>query len=222
MWNNYFYNIQKKYSMRISSKKPLVIRLDGKEVTRNKNINLFDCSDNGFLDALKKTASFFTQKYSCYAIFGSDEISFIFPSVDILLPDLDSDKTTLSNEIVSVFSQYFFQYFNNFDKHRILFWHAKCFSIPNEKIVSYVKYRSKSIENVLTTYFLIRNGITFENDNIENRRKKCESVPSFSTLSNHIAGFLYLNGKEISLNDFLNGSVIYTESDNNDAFSNLM
>ena len=78
MWNNYFYNIQKKYSMRISSKKPLVIRLDGKEVTRNKNINLFDCSDNGFLDALKKTASFFTQKYSCYAILALMKLALFF------------------------------------------------------------------------------------------------------------------------------------------------
>ena len=35
MWINYFFNIQRKYSMRVSKKLPLVIRLDGKDVTKN-------------------------------------------------------------------------------------------------------------------------------------------------------------------------------------------
>ena len=36
MWNSYFFQIQSKYSMRVSFKNPLVIRLDGKDVTKNK------------------------------------------------------------------------------------------------------------------------------------------------------------------------------------------
>lgn len=38
MWNSYFFQIQSKYSMRVSFKNPLVIRLDGKDVTKNKNM----------------------------------------------------------------------------------------------------------------------------------------------------------------------------------------
>ena len=222
MWNSYFYNIQKKYSMRVSTQKPLVIRLDGKDATKNKNINLLDTSTNGFLDALIKSASFFTEKYQCYAVFGSDEISFIFPSTDILLKDLDSDRTTHSHEIISVFSQYFFQYFNNFDKHKIVFWHAKCFSIESEKIVSYVKYRSRSIENVLATYFLKRNNVSFDNSTLEQNKEKCCELPDYASLAPHINGYLYFNGKEISLNDFLNGNINYIELNNDDAFSDIL
>ena len=35
MWNSYFFQIQSKYSMRVSFKNPLVIRLDGKDVIKN-------------------------------------------------------------------------------------------------------------------------------------------------------------------------------------------
>ena len=222
MWNSYFYNIQKKYSMRISTKRPLVIRLDGKDATKNKNINLLDRSPNGFLDALVKTTSFFTEKYKCYAIFGSDEVSFIFPSVDVLLQDVDSAKTTHSNEIVSVFSQYFFQYFNNFDKHKIIFWHAKCFSITNEKIISYVKYRSRSIENVLVTYFLKQNNIYPEVGNLEEKRRLCNDIPNYSSLSPHINGFLYFDGKEISITDFFNGKINYVDESKDNLFSDIL
>ena len=68
MWNNYFYNIQKKYSMRVSTKEPLVIRLDGKDVTKNKNIDLINRLDNSFLDALEKSVAYFSSLYNCYAI----------------------------------------------------------------------------------------------------------------------------------------------------------
>lgn len=39
MWIDYFNEIQKKYTMKLSSNKTLVIRLDGKDVTKDENIN---------------------------------------------------------------------------------------------------------------------------------------------------------------------------------------
>ena len=42
MWNSYFFQIQSKYSMRVSFKNPLVIRLDGKDVTKNKKYDLLN------------------------------------------------------------------------------------------------------------------------------------------------------------------------------------
>ena len=223
MWNNYFYNIQKKYSMRVSTKEPLVIRLDGKDVTKNKNIDLINRLDNSFLDALEKSVAYFSSLYNCYAIYGSDEVSFIFPEPFKVIEDLSSDKCTSSNEIISVFSQYFFQYFNHFDKHKIVYWHAKCFSIREEKLISYIKYRSRIIENVLATYFLKHNHISIGNVNLEEKLNKCKSLENYSSLEKIQKGILYYNGKEIILNDFLNGKVTYAKSQNtDDMFSSLL
>ena len=113
MWNNYFAQIRKKYSMRVSLKEPLVINLDGKDVTKNKNISLLIKHDNGFLDAMEKTVIHFTEKYDCISIFGADEVSFIFLKPIDLIKDLNSDNNNSSNEIIAVFSQYFFDYFNS-------------------------------------------------------------------------------------------------------------
>ena len=88
MWNNYFRTMQEKYSMRVSSKEPLVIRLDGKGVTRNKELNLLDRHKGSFTYNIEKTVEYFTQKYKCLSIFGSDEVSFIFDNPEEIIIDL--------------------------------------------------------------------------------------------------------------------------------------
>ena len=74
MWNSYFFQLQKKYNMRISTKNPFVIRFDGRQITKNKDINLLDRYNGSFLDSLEKTAEFFSKRYHCFSIFGSDEL----------------------------------------------------------------------------------------------------------------------------------------------------
>ena len=54
-WYNYFNTIRNKYNMRVSPKKPLVIFLNAKDVTKNKSINLIDNSKDSFLDVAQKT-----------------------------------------------------------------------------------------------------------------------------------------------------------------------
>ena len=76
-WFNYFNNIRNKYNTRASKSKPLVIFLNAKNSTKN-HINLFKESNNDFFFALQKSAQFFTKRYDCLSIFGTDEISFIF------------------------------------------------------------------------------------------------------------------------------------------------
>ena len=56
MWNSYFFQIQSKYSMRVSFKNPLVIRLDGKDVTKNKKYDLLNNYEGNFRNTLEKTA----------------------------------------------------------------------------------------------------------------------------------------------------------------------
>lgn len=179
MWYDYFFSIQNKYSMRVSKKEPLVIKLDGKNVTKNKNINLIDKFNGSFNDNLMKTVKYFTQNYKCYAIFGSDEVSFIIPNVISFIEQIGSDR---ANEIVALFSQSFFYYFNQINKNNLTFWHVKCFSIPKEKVMSYVKYHSRSIENVTVPYFLRKNGLESEVGSLAEKIQFSKKMSNYSVL----------------------------------------
>ncbi len=209
MWNNYFFQLQKKYNMRLSTKMPLVVRFDGRQVTKNKDINLMENYNGSFFHSLEKTAEYFSKKYHCFSIFGSDEISFIILDAKIVIEDLEpSDKTTHSHEIIALFSQYFFDYFNHFDLHKKIFWHGKCFSIPSNKVSSYVKYRSGIIKNVLVTYFSIKNNINDNGSSLIEKISVCENMPNYKELEEMIDGILYYDGNRIDLDTFLkNGEI---------------
>lgn len=220
MWINYFNNIQKKYTMRLSQKLPVVVRLDGKDVTKNPNIDLIDPSKNGFYDNFKQSVKYFTEKYNCIAILGSDEVSFIIENPEVLLNDVTS---IFSNEVISVFSQYFFQYFSHFDSSKVIFWHGKCFSIPKGKELSYLKYRSRIIENVITTYFLKRKGIP--NCGVipmEERLKMCKKYEDYDKISNIKNGTLIFNGHEIDLNEYYNGNIVKLDNIDESIFDNIL
>ena len=207
MWNSYFFQIQSKYSMRVSFKNPLVIRLDGKDVTKNKKYDLLNNYEGNFRNTLEKTAEFFTRKYKCLAILGSDEISFIFTDPLVVISDLDKEKWNTSNEIISVFSQYFFDYFNEHNKQSKVFWHGKCFSIRNEKIHSYIKFRSSIIKNVMTTYFLSKYNIKMGKEKQEKREIECKKLQGYEVLEDIQDGVLYLEGDRIDIIEFYKGNI---------------
>lgn len=207
MWNSYFFQIQSKYSMRVSFKNPLVIRLDGKDVTKNKKYDLLNNYEGNFRNTLEKTAEFFTKKYKCLAILGSDEISFIFTDPLVVISDLDKEKWNTSNEIISVFSQYFFDYFNEHNKQSKVFWHGKCFSIKNEKINSYIKFRSSIIKNVMTTYFLSKYNIKMGKEKQEKREIECKKLQGYEVLEDIQNGVLYLEGDRIDITEFYRGNI---------------
>lgn len=207
MWNSYFFQIQSKYSMRVSFKNPLVIRLDGKDVTKNKKYDLLNNYEGNFRNTLEKTAEFFTRKYKCLAILGSDEISFIFTDPLVVISDLDKEKWNTSNEIISVFSQYFFDYFNEHNKQSKVFWHGKCFSIKNEKINSYIKFRSSVIKNVMTTYFLSKYNIKMGKEKQEKREIECKKLQGYDVLEDIQNGVLYLEGDRIDITEFYRGNI---------------
>jgi len=207
MWNSYFFQIQSKYSMRVSFKNPLVIRLDGKDVTKNKKYDLLNNYEGNFRNTLEKTAEFFTRKYKCLAILGSDEISFIFTDPLVVISDLDKEKWNTSNEIISVFSQYFFDYFNEHNKQSKVFWHGKCFSIRNEKINSYIKFRSSIIKNVMTTYFLSKYNIKMGKEKQEKREIEWKKLQGYEVLEDIQDGVLYLEGDRIDIIEFYKGNI---------------
>ena len=207
MWNSYFFQIQSKYSMRVSFKNPLVIRLDGKDVTKNKKYDLLNNYEGNFRNTLENTAAFFTRKYKCLEILGSDEISFIFTDPLVVISDLDKEKWNTSNEIISVFSQYFFDYFNEHNKQSKVFWHGKCFSIRNEKINSYIKFRSSIIKNVMTTYFLSKYNIKMGKEKQEKREIECKKLQGYEVLEDIQNGVLYLEGDRIDIIEFYKGNI---------------
>ena len=223
MWNNYFYQIRKKYSMRLSTKTPLVINLDGKNVTKNKSLNIIDLYDSSFLNNLEKTAKYFSKKYSCLAILGADEISFIFENPILLINDLNSDNSNYSTEIISVFSQYFYDYFNNFDTHRKIFWHGKCFSIPSGKINSYIKYKSKLIQVLVTTYFLKNHHIVDAGRlPLQTKKDMCKKYDDYTKTENIEKGILYYNGDKIDINKFLEGTIEKIDIIDDSIFDNIL
>lgn len=66
MWQSYFFQIQSKYSMRVSTKNPLVIRLDGKNVTKDKRFDLLNNYGGSFLNLLEKAVEHFTREISLF------------------------------------------------------------------------------------------------------------------------------------------------------------
>lgn len=126
----------------------------------------------------------------------------------LLIEDLDKEKNTRTNEIIALFAQYFFDYFNSLNKSRKIFWHGKCFSINNDKIKSYVKFRSKIIKNVMMTYFLKTKGIhNIGNIKLEEKEKKCIKFLDYKVLKNIQDGILYFDGQKIDLLKFYNGNI---------------
>ncbi len=215
MWSSYFFQIQNKYSMRISLKKPLIVRFDGKNVTKDNTIDLLNQYDDSFFYSLEQTVKYFTYKYEAISIFGTDEVSFIFLNPIRLIEDLDNEKYAKTNEIISLFSQYFYEYFNKiFNRDKKIFWHGKCFSINQDKINSYIKYRSNIIKNVTTTYFLKKMNIKDAGRIKANVKiKKCSEYNGYEKIKKIENGILYLNGDRTDIEEFLNGNVVKIKSE---------
>ena len=126
----------------------------------------------------------------------------------LVIADLDVDKCNRTNEIIALFSQLFFHHFNSLYVKDTIFWHGKCFSIPGEKLKSYIKYRSGNVKNVMVTYFLKKKGISMGNDKMEDRVNKAKEHSDYKLLEDYQDGILYYDGNRIDLHDFLENDTI--------------
>ncbi len=125
-----------------------------------------------------------------------------------IFEEYDKDKCTTSNELISLFSQYFFDYFNSLNKNKKIFWHAKCFSINEEKIKSYLKHRSTIIKNVMLTYFLIKQNAYRPKENLKQKEQKTKNLPGYESLEKIQDGVLFYDGKKIDLNEYYSGNIV--------------
>lgn len=211
MWHSYFQRIENKYSMRVSLKKELVIRIDARNITKNRNISLLEKKANSFADCFERTVKIFTSKYNCLCFFGSDEANFIFDEPILLLDSLniDKEKNARTNEIVALFTQEFFNCFNDlYNSDEKIFWHGGCFSIEKEKINSYIKCRSLVVKDVMTAYFLKRMMVKNAGRiKMEERIAINEQYSGYEKVKEAEKGTLYLNGQRIDKDGFLNGNI---------------
>ena len=147
---DYFKTIEDKYKNRYSTKRPLVVRLDGKGVTKNKYINLMSLKEDSFRYALNETAKIISERYHCIAYVHCDEMSFIFEEPEFLKLKYDSVDI---QKINSLFSQEVFYVFNElFEEVQTIYFDCRCYNIPSHKIDSYLKYRVKSSYNTIHHY----------------------------------------------------------------------
>ncbi len=154
-WHNYFNTMRNKYNMRVSPNKPLVIFLQSKEIAKNNN------------EDLEKTVEHFTKKYNCMAILKQNEVSFIFENAEYIINEINNDKTYKTHDIISIFSQYFFEYYNNIN-NKTIYWNGKCYTILKEKINSYIKYKKGNLYingNKINTQEYIKGNIIVKNQN---------------------------------------------------------
>lgn len=208
-WNDYFGNIRNKYNMRVSKKRPLVIDLDGKNVTTSEIFSLVDDSKDGFLDIMEQTVKHFTAEYNCLAIFGVDEVSFIFENAESIIDKINKSKNFKADEIISIFSQYFFEYFNKLNTKQTIYWHGKILSIPEQKIKSYILYKSQSILNVFTTYFLKKNMVKDAGHiKLDEKIKLCKENQYYKDIEQYERGIIYLKGERIDLEEYLKGNIV--------------
>ena len=59
-WNNYFGNLENKYDLKMNKKKPIVIFVDGKDITKSSKYNLMAENKNSFNDIFEQTIKFFS------------------------------------------------------------------------------------------------------------------------------------------------------------------
>lgn len=147
---NYFKNIEDKYKTRISLNKPIIIRLDGKKITKNKEIDMLDESPGGFAHSLKKASSLISRKFNCIVLTSSDEINLVITNSSRLSRLYGAFEC---QKISSLISQDIGYIFNNHYKGDTILFDARTFNIPENKVPSYILYRLKSARNVQTIYF---------------------------------------------------------------------
>lgn len=206
-WFNYFSNMRNKYNMRLSENKPIVVSLNAKYAFE-KNRDLLYEKENKFYETMEHVVKYFTTRYSCVAIWGYNEISFLIEKTGNFIETINNEKNYRTHDIASIFSQYFFEYFNKLYEEEDVYWNCRCFNIKTEKILSYLKYKSKEIQKKVISNFLKKKVIEENRMSLVEKLKKCKEYEEFRNIEECEEGLLYYIGKKIDLHEYLNGRII--------------
>ena len=206
---NYFGIIEDIYSTKISTKKPCAIRLDGKNVTKNLNIHMFNENQGGFAYALIETAKELSKRYHALVFVSTDEIDLIFYDSKFLKDKFNSIKT---QKISSLISQETFYLFNNKYNYGNIYFDARTFSMPEDKTTSYIKFRIKCTYAVSNTYVAKRHLPVKQRHRVP-LKKVCNLLDNkYPNMNRHYeyfeSGFLFFNGQKIDKDKLLENNIL--------------
>ena len=128
----------------------LVIRLDGKNITKNhQGINLFTSNFTEKLHDVSKTV-IEKENLNCSIFSILDESSFVFQNGNDLFQKFDD-----SNQIYcsNIFLQWFLQEFWKIKQYKNILFGISMFSLPKKDIEEYIKERKRIGELASLTYF---------------------------------------------------------------------
>lgn len=209
---DYFGDRQHRYESRISLTSPLVIRFDGKECTANGIRDLTASGEHGFADSLIRAARELARRYKGIAYVDLDEVSLIAIDPKTVFYRVGSDKT---QDIAAVLSQELFTMFNKeYTGYKPVYFSAVLFSIPNNKVVSYLKYRATACANTNRFYYSKKNHLDLHRNKIKGKelKKKLENLPDYQGQPTYAKeGVLIVNGKLCRVTDYIFGK--YTPMD---------
>lgn len=209
MRESYFGMIEDKYSCKVSLNKPIIIRLDGKGVCKNSAINMYNDSIGEFAYALKITAREISKRYHCLVLISSDEISMIFLNSNVFYNKFNSCKCQKSSSLIT---QEVALLFNHHFKGNFIFFDARTFNINEDKVASYITFRTKSARNV-SIHYIAKKYIPFS----ERKGKKLPELenilyenyyPKTKINDYHLYGNAYHNGHEVDIKELLNYTTI--------------
>lgn len=199
---NYFKLIEDKYKTRFSLKKPIVIRFDGKNVCKNPTINLLDESELQFSYSLNNTARSLSRKFKALCFSSTDELNIIILDTNILQKYYD---TVECQKLSSFLAQEVFSMFNNLYVGDKVLFDARTFNIPENKIQSYISYRTGMAKNCYTNYYAkkilpARERVNMKLEALDNILKN-ESDDYRNRSTHNTYGAFYYNGYEIQFSD---------------------
>ena len=145
-----FANKEKEQRIYLDQNSALIVRLDGKDITKNhQNINLFT---SDFTEQLYKTSKYIMKKenLNCSIFSILDESSFVFQNGNNLFQKFDD-----SNQIYcsNIFLQWFLQEFWKIKKYKNVFFGISMFSLSSKDAEEYIKERKRIGELASLTYF---------------------------------------------------------------------
>lgn len=83
---DFFSKIENKYNIGLNKQRPIIIRLDDRNTTKNRNINLLDESKNTFSYTLKQASKALNNKYPYFLIYiAANKVNIIVLNTKSLL-----------------------------------------------------------------------------------------------------------------------------------------
>lgn len=202
---DYFQLVENKYLSRLKPDSYIAVRLDGVNICKTQN--LISLKEGSFSYALHKTAKEISARYECICYAGSDELSVVFTVSQVL--DI-FDKLEVQ-KVSSILGQIVFEEFNkHFNKatyknNESVFFDARSFSIPKNKLDTYILHRKALTHNSLTIhyakhYLCYEQKLAYNTYNIklpELKNVLNKIAPKYKKLDNSVVyGTIYKNGKE--------------------------